>query len=213
MEVAIYSDLVCPWCFIGKRRLEQVLRTPVGEGVTLRWLPFQLYPNIPAGGMDRQQLLEARYGDQADASRIPERIRSEAADVGLELDFAAIRTMPNTLDGHRLVEHFRGPGQSRLMETLFQCYFQRGRDVGDHEVLVEAVAESGLDAGVARDVLDSDAHRAEVLEQIRAAYDNGVTGVPSYMLAGRFTIPGAQSADVLARFMERARERLTQKTD
>jgi predicted DsbA family dithiol-disulfide isomerase len=208
VEISIYSDLICPWCFIGKRRLEQVLKTPVGEGVTLRWLPFQLYPNVPSGGVDRQQMLEARYGERADASRIPERIRVEAEDVGLTFDFGAIRTTPNTLDGHRLLEHFQGPAQTELMEVLFRGYFQRGQDVGAHDVLLDAVAEAGLDRAEAQDVLASGAHAEAVLDAIRVAYDNGVTGVPSYLLAGRFTIPGAQSADVLGKFIERARERL-----
>jgi predicted DsbA family dithiol-disulfide isomerase len=208
VEVAIYSDLICPWCFIGKRRIEQVLRTPVGEGVTIRWLPFQLYPNIPPGGVDRQQVLEARYGADADATRIPTRIRDEAADVGLEFDFGAMRKTPNTLDGHRLLELFSGPRQSALMEVLFSYYFQQGADVGDHSVLLDAVAEAGLDVEAAREVLGGDAFREAVLESIRTAYDTGVTGVPSYLLAGRFTIPGAQPPEVLSRFIERARLRL-----
>lgn len=210
MEIAIYSDLVCPWCFIGKRRIEQVLRTPVGEGISLRWLPFQLYPNIPPGGLDRQQVLEARYGADADATRVPSRIRDEAAEVGLEFDFGAMRKTPNTLDGHRLVERFVGPGQSDLVEVLFRYYFQDGADVGDHDVLLEAVAQAGLDVDAAREVLESDALRDAVLEQIRTAYDTGVTGVPSYLLAGRFSIPGAQPADVLSKFIERARLRLSE---
>jgi len=210
VEVAIYSDLVCPWCFIGKRRIEQVLRTPVGEGVTIRWLPFQLYPNLPLGGLDRQQVLEARYGADADATRIPRRIRDEAADVGLEFDFGAMRKTPNTLDGHRLLERFVGPNQSDLMEVLFSYYFQQGADVGDHGVLLDAVAEAGLDVEAAREVLGGDAFRDAVLESIRAAYDTGVTGVPSYLLAGRFTIPGAQPPEVLSRFIERARLRLSE---
>lgn len=208
MEIAIYSDLVCPWCFIGKRRIEQVLRTPVGEGISLRWLPFQLYPNIPPGGLDRQQVLEARYGPDADATRVPSRIRDEAAEVGLEFDFGAMRKTPNTLDGHRLVERFVGPGQSDLVEVLFRYYFQEGADVGDHDVLLEAVAQAGLDVDAAREVLESDALRDAVLDQIRTAYDTGVTGVPSYLLAGRFSIPGAQPADVLSKFIERVRLRL-----
>lgn len=212
MEIAIYSDLVCPWCFIGKRRLEQVLGTPVGEGITLSWRPFQLYPNVPAGGLDRQQMLEARYGADADAARVPERIRSEAADVGLEFDFGAMGKMPNTLDGHRLVERFAGPGQHDLVEVLFSYYFQKGLDVGDHAVLLEAVAEAGLDVDAAREVLDGDALRDDVLEQIRTAYDGNVTGVPCYLLAGRFMIPGAQTADVLSKFIERVRLRLSEES-
>ena len=212
MEIAIYSDLICPWCFIGKRRIEQVLRTPVGEGVSLRWLPFQLYPNVPPGGVDRQQVLEARYGADADATRIPTRIRDEAADVGLEFDFGAMRKTPNTLDGHRLVELFLGPGQNDLVEVLFSYHFQQGADVGDHDVLLDAVAEAGLDVEAAREVLEGDALRDGVLEHIRMAYDTGVTGVPSYLLAGRFTIPGAQPPDVLGKFIERARMRLSEES-
>lgn len=210
MEVAVYSDLVCPWCYIGKRRLEQVLATPVGEGITVRWLPYQLYPNLPAEGIPRQRLLSARYGADADASQVPERIRAEAAEVGLEFDFAAIPRVPNTLNGHRLVERFHGAGQGALMEILFRYYFQEGRDLGDPDVLVDAVGAAGLNVATARRLLESDELEDAVRAEIRSARDNGISGVPSYLLAGRFTIPGAQPPEVLARLIERARERLAE---
>ena len=116
----------------------------MGEGVSLRWRPYQLYPNMPRDGMDRARYLEARYGADADRARVPERIAREAEEVGLAFDFAAIEKMPNTFQAHRLLEFAELNGvQHELAEVLFDYYFCSGRDVGDAEVLAEASRGGG----------------------------------------------------------------------
>ena len=209
MEIEIFSDVVCPWCYIGKKRVDAVLGTPAGEGVTLRWRPYQLYPNMPPDGVDRARYLEARYGADADRARVPQRIEAEAADVGLKLDFSAIGKMPNTFQAHRLLELAATHGvQHDLAEVLFDYYFCSGRDVGDLVVLAEAAEAVGLDGVVTREYLSGSAGAEAVREQLARATEVGVSGVPCYLLAGRFALPGAQSPEVMAQFIERAKTRV-----
>lgn len=206
MEIEIFSDVVCPWCYIGKKRLDAVMDTPVGEGVTLRWRPYQLYPNMPPDGMDRARYLEARYGADADRGRVPERIEAEAGEVGVKLDFSAIEKMPNTFQAHRLLELAAAYGvQHELAEVLFDYYFCSGRDVGDLDVLVEAAKTLGLERDPVRDYLAGTEGVDAVREQLERAVDVGVSGVPCYLLAGRFALPGAQAPEVMAQFITRAK--------
>ena len=206
MEIEIFSDVVCPWCYIGKKRLDAVMDTPVGEGVTLRWRPYQLYPNLPPDGMDRARYLEARYGADADRGRVPERIEAEAGEVGLKLDFSAIEKMPNTFQAHRLLELAAAHGvQHELAELLFDYYFCSGRDVGDLDVLVEAAETLGLERDPVRDYLGGTEGVDAVRKQLQRAVDVGVSGVPCYLLAGRFALPGAQAPEVMAQFITRAK--------
>ena len=208
MQIEIFSDVVCPWCYIGKKRLDAVLDTPVGEGVSLRWRPYQLYPNMPRDGMDRARYLEARYGADADRARVPERIAREAEEVGLAFDFAhrPIEKMPNTFQAHRLLEFAELNGvQHELAEVLFDYYFCSGRDVGDAEVLAEASRGVGLDVAAVSEHLAGNEGADGVREQLARAVDVGVSGVPCYLLAGRFALPGAQTPEVMAQFIERAK--------
>lgn len=208
MKIDIYSDLICPWCFIGKRRLDAALASPAGDGVDVHWRPFQLYPGLPKEGVDRSEFLRARYGPEADAARTPGRIRDEASTVGITFNYGAVTRVPNTLAGHRLIEKCAGPEQHALAEALFQAYFCDGRDVGDPDVLADVAGAVGFDRDEIRAYLDTDEGEAEVLAQIAAARDEGISGVPCFVLAGKFSIPGAQGVDTMTKFIERAKERL-----
>ena len=209
MEIEVFSDVVCPWCYIGKRRLDAVLRTPVGDGVTLRWRPYQLRPGLPARGVDRAERLRSRYGEDADPGRVPQRLAAEAEDAGLTFDFAAIERLPNTFQAHRLMELAWDEGaQHQLAEALFDAYFRAGRDISQKATLIEAAERSGIDGAQAAQHLDGDAGADRVREQLERAVELGVSGVPSYLLAGRFTLPGAQTPEVMGRFIQRAKERL-----
>ena len=209
MEIEIFSDVVCPWCYIGKRRLDAVLQTPVGDGVTLRWRPYQLRPGLPAEGVDRARHLRARYGADANPGHVPQRLAAEAEDAGLTFDFAAIERMPNTLQAHRLMELAWDEGvQHQLAEVLFEAYFRTGKDIGHRGTLIEAAEQSGIDGLKAGKYLDGDAGASQVREQLQRAEELGVSGVPSYLLAGRFTLPGAQTPEVMGQFIERAKTRL-----
>ena len=208
MNIDVYSDLICPWCFIGKRRLDEVLASPAGNDVDVVWRPFQLYPGLPRAGVDRAEFFKARYGPEADPGKTPSRIRAEAQSVGIDFNFAAVERVPNTLAGHRLLEKCAGDRQHVLAEALFQAYFCDGRDVGDLDVLAGVAASVGFDREDTRAFLASEEGEKEVLEQIAAAREEGMAGVPCFVLAGRFSIPGAQPLDTMTKLIERAKERL-----
>lgn len=208
MNIDIYSDVVCPWCYIGKKRLDSVLKSPIGEGLDLVWRPYQLFPQLPAQGLDRRDYLIGRHGAATDPGRIPDRIRAEAVEVGINMDYANIKRMPNTFDAHRLLDSVSGdPRQHDLAETLFRYYFCEGKDLGDHAILEQAATETGIQGAAA--LLAGDAGADQVKAQLSEADQRGITGVPSYLLAGRFTLPGAQTTETIAHFIQQAQRRLT----
>lgn len=209
LDIEIFSDVICPWCFIGKKRLDKALATAVGEGVRLRWRPYQLYPQMPVEGLDRAAYLERRYGPNADRARMPERIAQEASAEGVRLRYDLIERTPNTLLAHRLLELGYAEGcQHQLSEALFQAYFCLGRDVGDAETLVSIACETGIAEQRAREYLASDAGLDEVKTQLARAMDVGVSGVPGYYLANGFLLPGAQTADTMAQIINRVKTKL-----
>jgi predicted DsbA family dithiol-disulfide isomerase len=213
MLIEIFSDVVCPWCYIGKRRLDSVLESPVGDDVELIWRPYQLYPNLPARGYLREAFLLARNPGAQDLdalrARIPSRIRADAEDVGLNFDFGAMEYMPNTDLAHRLLDFAASQGvQHELAEVLFRYYFCEGRHVGDVEVLVAAASAVGMDEASVRAHLAGDEGIAELHNQLERGIELGVSGVPCYLLGGGFMLPGAQTTDVIESFIVRAKERL-----
>ncbi len=209
MQIEIFSDVICPWCYIGKRRLDAVLATDVGAGVQVTWRPFQLYPHLPEEGVDRDVFLEARFGAGVDAGGLFQRVRQEAAAAGLDLDFSAIRVTPNTFRAHRLLSWAEFSGrQHELAEVLFSYYFRQGRDVGDPAELARAAADAGLDAAAAAGMLAGHDEVDKVRSELALAQAAGVTGVPFFVLGGRFAVPGAQPPEVMSQLISRARERL-----
>jgi|AntRauTorcE11898_2_1112593.scaffolds.fasta_scaffold39769_1 predicted DsbA family dithiol-disulfide isomerase len=212
MNLDVFSDAICPWCWIGKRRLEQALAMPGCEDVTVTWRAYQLYPELPPEGMDREEFMKRRFGAGADRSGMLERLQAEAAKEGLEMNFGRASRMPNTLDAHRLERwaHVQGShaGQDRMVETLFDFHFTRGEDLGDRDVLAAAAGEAGFDADAARSWLDTDEGAAEVLHEVEWSRENGITGVPCFVLPNGFGVPGAQDPETLARFIRRGVERI-----
>jgi predicted DsbA family dithiol-disulfide isomerase len=209
LEIEIFSDVVCPWCFIGKRRLDEALASDLGQDTTLRWRPYQLHPNIAAEGVDRRDYLQRRYGENADPARVPGRIDEEAKAEGLELRFDKIERMPNTLLAHRLLEFAFPYGlQHELSEALFVAYFCAGRDIGESAVLVAIAAEVGLSGPLADSYLQGDDGLEEVIEQLARAVDVGVSGVPGYYLANGFLLPGAQTSETMGQIIRRVKTKL-----
>ena len=209
LQIEIFSDVVCPWCFIGKRRLDRALAGGLGEGATIRWRPYQLQPNIPVEGVDRMAYLTRRYGDQADASRAPKRIVEEAAGEGIEMRYDLIRRMPNTLQAHRLLEYAFDLGcQHELAEALFNAYFCEGRDVGDLATLCDVAEQIGLERQAAERFMRSDAALEEVRAQLARAPEVGVSGVPGYYLADSFLLPGAQTSETMEQIISRVKEKI-----
>ena len=204
VRIDVFSDTVCPWCWIGKRRLERTLEArPDLEAETV-WHAFQLNPGMPAEGMDRREYLETKFGGTDNARAVYGRVIAEGARESLPFDFGAIPRTPNTLDSHRLVRWAAGqpPGQIPMVEALFDAYFARGQDVGDAEVLARVAAEAGYDEPGARKWLVGDAGRAEVTREDMQARRAGITGVPCFILDGKVAVPGAVEPDVFPRVFE-----------
>jgi predicted DsbA family dithiol-disulfide isomerase len=202
ISIDIVSDVVCPWCYIGKKRLEKALGDIDGKvEIETRWRPFQLDPTLPKEGRDRTEYLVQKFGSAERVRQSHSAIAKAGADEGIAFDFDAISVAPNTLDAHRLVRWAATAGagvQEALVETLFRMYFTEGRNVGDPLVLVEAAERSGMDAAIAETLLHGDADRAAVTEEIATAQRMGVTGVPCFILDGRFAMMGAHPPETLA---------------
>ena len=147
VELDVVSDVMCPWCYIGKRRLEKALEQVEGTAVEVRWRPFQLDPTLPAEGKDRQQYLNEKFGGKEGAREIYQRVRQAGAAEHIPFAFDKIEKSPNTLDAHRLIRWSANGGeaaQAKMVERLFQLYFIEGANIGDHAVLSAAAAEIGM---------------------------------------------------------------------
>lgn len=197
MRIDIISDTICPWCFIGKRRLERALALRPDLEPEIAWHPFQLNPDMPPEGLDRDLYLSLKFGGAARAADLYRLVGEAGAAEEIDFNFAAIKRTPNTLASHRLV-HFAGRQgvQDAVVENLFQAYFLDGRDIGRMRVLVEIAAESELEAGAVRRYLDSDQDLHLVRAEDVRARQIGVTGVPCFIVDGRYAISGAQEPRV-----------------
>ncbi|MEQ8356996.1 MAG: DsbA family oxidoreductase [Kiloniellaceae bacterium] len=207
IQIDIFSDTICPWCLIGKRRLEAALAERPDLEVAIQWRTFQLNPQMPPEGMDRQEYLAMKFGGSDNAEAVYSRIRAAGAETGIDFDFDAIARTPNTIRSHRLVRWATGQNrQTETVEALFQAYFFRGEDIGDIEVLVAAAEEAGLDAGEARAFLDSEALETELRDEDRQARGLGIDGVPCFVFNGRHALAGAQPPKVLTQMLDLAQQ-------
>jgi predicted DsbA family dithiol-disulfide isomerase len=211
MKVEIWSDVVCPWCYVGKRRLERALAAvPWRAEVELRWRSFQLDPSAPRSGPDdpagTAPRLAAKYGtDLAGAHRMNARMEGEAAREGVEMRLDRARGTA-TLDAHRLAHEARAHGvEDAVTEALMRAYFTEGRRIDDPEVLADVTTGAGLPAERAAAVLGSDAHAAAVRAEHAEAVALGATGVPFVVLDRRYGVAGAQPVEVFLQALERAR--------
>ena len=198
LRIDIYSDVICPWCYIGKRRLERALAERPQDDLSLHWRAFQLNPDMPAQGMDRQLYLQLKFGNAASAERIYREIRAVGEEEGLAFAFDAIERTPNTVACHRLIRFAGLHGQQdAVVETLFRAYFLDGEDIGAPAVLLGVAESAGLSPAETRAFLDSDleeqAVRAEDMEARRA----GLQGVPTFIVNGKFALSGAHLPEVL----------------
>jgi predicted DsbA family dithiol-disulfide isomerase len=196
MQIDIISDVVCPWCFIGKRRLEKALTMRPEIETEITWRPFQLNPDMPAEGMARADYIATKFGDSGHSRRIHQTIAEAGATVGLDFAFDKIKRSPNTRNAHRLIRYATKQGVgSDAVTRLFEGYFLQGRDVGDIATLAKIAAEAGLDEREARAFLSGDSERDEIVAEDRNARRLGVNAVPCYIFAGQYAISGAQEPE------------------
>lgn len=199
----IISDPVCPWCYIGKSNLDRALGAHAAAPFEIHWRPYQLNPDMPPEGMDRQTYLKTKFGGAENAGRIYHRIEEAAREAGLDVDFGRIGRAPNTLDAHRLIRWALAQGvQSAVVDELFRRYFELGEDISDPGVLRAAAEAAGMDGAATARLLEGDVDRAEVRAEAEEGRAMGVTGVPTFLLGGKYVLTGAQPAETWEKVIE-----------
>ncbi|WP_370162845.1 DsbA family oxidoreductase [Limimaricola soesokkakensis] len=211
VKLDILSDPICPWCWIGKAGLDAALAEIPDHPFTIEWHPFQLNPDMPAGGMDRRTYLEAKFGGRDGAARAYAPIVERAEEAGLALNLDQIETTPNTLDAHRLI-HWAGieGRQTAAVSALFKAYFTEGRDIGDHDVLADIADGIEMDAAVVRRLLGSDADLEDIRRRDAHSREMGVTSVPTFIVAQRHAVPGAQTKEMWVKVIGEIREQIAE---
>jgi predicted DsbA family dithiol-disulfide isomerase len=206
MEIEIYSDVVCPWCWIGKRRLEQALASYEGE-TTLRYRPFQLDPSPVPEPVPLLDALGTKFGGRQRAEQMAAQVTRVGTEVGLTLDFDRALAA-NTFEAHRLIRYADETGRApEVVEALHRAHFAEGVDIGSREALAGVAAAAGLDREAVRGHLDSPAGVAEVTADLSTAREIGVTSVPTFVLAGRYAVTGAQEPETLLNALNEVRSR------
>ena len=204
VRIDVVSDVVCPWCFIGKRRLEKALALRPGVAVEVHWRPYFLNDWIPREGMSREQYLTTKFGSPERYKGIAQRVTAAAAEEGLTYAADKMKRQPNTLECHRLIRWAEGIGKTAEMkQKLMDLYFTQGADLTDRDTLVKAAADVGLDADTVRAALAIDQDVAEVEQEAQSAKAAGIEGVPCFIFGGKFAVSGAQSPEYLADAIDR----------
>lgn len=204
----IVSDVICPWCYVGKRRLAQALAQLTDLKLEIRWRPFELNPTMPTAGMDRRRYCIAKFGSLEYANQMYERVIAAARVDGLALDLERITRTPNTRAAHRLIDYAGLQGrQDALVDALFEAYFVNGQDVGSVLQLIDLAVAVGLERGAVTAMLAHNDGDARIEAAERAAHELGVEGVPAFLYNGRLLFSGAQSPQTIALALQRAHAR------
>ena len=203
MQLDVVSDTVCPWCYIGKKRLDQALEIHGGDGITLLWRPFQLDAEIPEGGVDRKAYMEKKFGAER-AKSVGNTIRELGAAAGIDFRFDKIERSPNTLDSHRLIRWAGTAGcQNEMVDILFRRYFEDGEDIGARSVLLDAAAEANMDTDIVGDLLSKDADKELIAKEDALARQMGIQGVPSFVVNSQWVMVGAQEPETLVKMFNK----------
>jgi predicted DsbA family dithiol-disulfide isomerase len=196
----IFSDPVCPWCYIGKANLDRALADHPDHPFQIQWHPFQLNPDLPPEGVAKRAYLEAKFGGKARVDAIHERLREVARNAGVDMDPDKPARMPNTLNAHRLI-HWAGIEglQSKIKGALMRAYWAEGRDIGDLATLAEIAGENGMDAAATLRLLHSEADADDIVARDADARAKGVNSVPTFLIAQQYVVTGAQPPDLWAK--------------
>jgi predicted DsbA family dithiol-disulfide isomerase len=207
MLIDVVSDTVCPWCFIGKRRLARAMAMRPDIPFKVQWRPYRLDFSIPKEGVDRRAYLKAKFGDGPRTQTMGDVIRKEGESEGIGFAFDRIARSPNTLDSHRLIRWAGSADvQDDVVERLFAAYFLEGRDIGDRAVLLEVAREAGMDLEIVGELMAGDADESLVAREDALAHEMGISGVPTFIFDNRLMISGAREPEVLVRVIDKALE-------
>lgn len=198
MRIDIFSDTICPWCYIGKKRFEKALAQRVDLAPEIHWRAFQLNPDMPAEGMDRQHYLETKFGGPERAQQVYANVASAGASEDIAFNFSGIARTPNTIASHRLIRYAddQPGGQDAVVDALFEAYFLNGENIGDIEVLVAAAQQAGLETQSVREFLQGGEHDHTVRAEDVRARQLGIQGVPFFIINDKYGVSGAQSPEI-----------------
>ncbi|WP_417248779.1 DsbA family oxidoreductase [Celeribacter sp.] len=197
IKLDIFSDPICPWCYIGKARLDRALEQRPNHPFVVEWHPFQLNPDMPETGMDRRAYLESKFGGVEGAKKAYAPIVKVMSEELPKADLGAIKRTPNTLDAHRLI-HWAGIEgmQTAAVSSLFRAYFHEGRDIGDAEVLADIADSISMDASLVARLLKTDEDKDAIRSRDAHARERGVNAVPLFVVANQHAVPGAQDTNL-----------------
>lgn len=197
VKLDILSDVICPWCYIGKTHLDKALAEVPDHPFTIEWHPFQLNPTMPAAGMGRREYLEGKFGGKDGAIKAYAPVVQAAEAAGLSIDFDGMARTPNTLDAHRLI-HWAGieGKQIAAVSALFEAYFVQARDIGDHDVLADIADSVEMDASLVQRLLKTDEDRQLIQDRDAHSREMGVGSVPTFVVANQHAVPGAQPPEM-----------------
>jgi predicted DsbA family dithiol-disulfide isomerase len=209
MQIDIVSDTVCPWCFIGKRRLEKALAQRPEMTFQISWRAYRLDAQVPPEGVDRKAYMRAKFGDNPQAKAMGDALRQAGADEGIDFQFDSIEKRPNTTNSHRLIRWAATAGvQDDVVERLFRAYFEQGRDIGSSAVLTEIASEADMDVELVEQLLASDADRELIEREDALAHQMGISGVPTFIFANKFMLQGAQDSEAILKVIDKVQEKL-----
>ena len=207
MLIRVYSDVVCPWCYVGERRLEKALRRRPDARAEVAWRPFQLQPGMPAGGVPWEEFAPRKFGGWENARGAFAHLAGVGRAEGIDFRFERVLSAPNTVDAHRLILYAAEEGlQWPVADALFRAYFTEGGDIEDHETLAGLASDAGLDGRDVEAYLKTDRGADVVWKSQKEAYASGVSGVPHYVFDGRFPLSGAQPVETFIRALDAARD-------
>jgi predicted DsbA family dithiol-disulfide isomerase len=203
LPIEVVHDLVCPWCYLGLRRLQRTLRRRPELQYDITWRPFLLNPDMPRAGVAQADYIIRKFGGEERARRLYASITDIGRAEGMLFRFDAIGRIPSSVDAHRLVRWAAGSGcANELVEALFSAHFTEGRDIGESEVLVETAVACGLDGAAALAMLRGDAELDAIHAENLRAHRLGINGVPCFVIGGRHAISGAQESEVIERLLD-----------
>ena len=203
IRLDIFSDPICPWCYVGKANLDRALAQHPDHPFAIQWHPFQLNPEMPTEGVSKRAYLESKFGGKARVDAVHERLREVAKAAGVDMDPDKPQRMPNTLNAHRLI-HWAGIEgvQQPVVDALMRAYWTEGRDIGDLATLADIAGENGMDRAATLRLLQSDADAEDIAARDQDARQKGVTAVPTFLIAQQYVVSGAQPPETWGKVIE-----------
>lgn len=204
MQLDVVIDVVCPWCYVGKKQLDRALEMRPGVITNLNWRPYQLGPDTPTEGVDRAEHYKKKFGDGPQVQAAREHLLNVGQSLGIKFDFEKVCTIANTLDAHRLIRWAQSPGvQNEVVEDLMKRYFEDCAFLGDPELLADVAEKAGMDRTLVSELLASDQDKNAVKTEVSQAAHMGIQGVPMFIFDGKAGVSGAQEASILAGVMDK----------